>query len=334
MNANKEHQGEVVICTYDKKCYSVIELDFEFSPATKPVEGAGMSHAEYFKHRKGIDLKYPDSPPIVAVLGRGNRKIYLPAELVCANELSPSVKQKLPMIASFTPPQRHEAIEEMRKYLVPGAQKTKGVGGGLLPALGIILEDSRMKVDVEVLPLPLLKAAGVEIPKEKGNMWAPIISRADYRVDHGRAVEMKVLVVHHNSLARNATQVYEKIRDLVNGHNSHYRFGQTAYDYFPVGDDERHWRPVQEYMRRSLPENVFVLDLVKPARRQALDAAYSVVKYILTKHGYLSQFLNFNTHDHANPRDPKASRKSTTILQGLARQILSKCGARVWWVNL
>ena len=42
---------------------------------------------------------------------------------------------------------------------------------------------------MEVLPLPLLKAAGIEIPKEKGNMWAPVISRADYSVNRGKAVE-------------------------------------------------------------------------------------------------------------------------------------------------
>ena len=57
----------------------------------------------------------------------------------------------------------------------------------------------------------------------------------------------------------------------------------------------------------------------------------TIVKHILTQHGYLSQFVNFNTYDHGNPRD---QRKSSTILQGVARQILSKCGVRVWWVNL
>jgi len=334
MQANRQFQSEIVICTYDKKCYSVINLDFENSPSSLPVDGTGMSHAQYFAQRKGIELQYPDCSPIVAVLGRGNRTIYLPAELVCANELDPQVKQKLPMIASFVPSLRNDAIEEMRKYLVPGAQKTKGVGGGLLPALGIILEDSRMKVDVEVLPLPLLKAAGVQIPKEKANMWAPVINRANYKVDSGKAVEMNVVVIHHNSLTNSALQVYEKVRNLVNGHNSHYRFGDEPFALVSAGDNENHWRPVEDYMRRQLPENIFVLDLAKPARRQALDAAYSVVKYLLTKNGYLSQFLNFNTHDHSRAHDQRATRKSLTILQGLARQILSKCGARVWWVKL
>ena len=109
--ARCQFEGEVVICTYDKKCYSVMELDFDNSPGSLPVDGMGMSHAQYFMERKGIELKYPTAKPIVAVLGRNNRRIYLPAELVCANELDPMIKQKLPMIASFTPPQRHDAIE-------------------------------------------------------------------------------------------------------------------------------------------------------------------------------------------------------------------------------
>ena len=46
--------------------------------------------------------------------------------LTCANVLVPIVRSKLPVTAIFRPPDSHEAIEEMRKYLVPGAQKTKG----------------------------------------------------------------------------------------------------------------------------------------------------------------------------------------------------------------
>lgn len=332
--AKRRYQGEVVICTYDKKCYSVIDLDFDKSPATLPVQGTGMSHAQYFKERKGIDLKYPNAAPIVVVLGRNNKPIFLPAELVCANELDPMVKQKLPMIASFTPPERHDAIEEIRKYLVPGAQKTKGVGGGLLPALGIVVEDARVKVPVEVLPLPLLLAAGLTIPKEKANMWAPVISRADYKVAENKAVEMKVVLIHHDSLKNDVQPIYEKIRDLVNKHNSHYRFSSRPHHSISARNDNEHCDAVSRYFQQKLPDNVFVLDLVKPPRRQALDTAYNVVKYLLTKNGYLSQFLNFNTHDHARARDQKAVRKSTTILQGLARQILSKCGARIWWVSL
>ncbi len=329
-DARRKYEGEVVICTYDKRCYSVMDLDFDNSPASLPIDGQNISHAQYFIEKKKIPLKYPNASPIVAVLGRNNSRIYLPAELVCVNELDATVKQRLPMIASFKPKERHDAIEEMRRYLTPGGQKTRGIGGGLLPALGVVLQNSRIKVDVEVLPLPLMKAAGMTIPPEKGNMWAPLISRADYRVRSGQ-VEMNVVVVYHRSLNRNFHMVYSKIRDLVNNFNSSYRFSNEPYAVVEAGDERDHWGAVERHFGGRQPENVFVLDLAKPPRRQALDAAYSIVKHILTQHGYLSQFVNFNTYDHGNPRD---QRKSSTILQGVARQILSKCGVRVWWVNL
>merc|ERR1712238_229768 len=156
IRAKSQWKSEVVICTYDKRCYSIIDLDFDKAPANFPVEGIDMSHAEYFKNKKGITLSYPNSSPMVAVLVRNNSTIYLPPELVCVNELDPFVKQQLPLIASFKPPERHAAIEEMKRYLTPGSQKTRGVGGGLLPALGIVLDDQRIKVQVEVLPLPLI----------------------------------------------------------------------------------------------------------------------------------------------------------------------------------
>jgi hypothetical protein len=65
-----------------------------------------------------------------------------------------------------------------------------------------------------------------------------------------------------------------------------------------------------------------------------LDPAYPVVKQMLTKSGYLSQFLNFNTHNHCNARDAKDTKRSNIILQGVARQILQKAGVRLWWVKL
>lgn len=329
--AKRQYEGEVVICTYDKRCYSVIDIDFNNSPASLPIDGQEISHADYFMKKKNISLEFPDVKPIVAVLGRNNSKIYLPAELVCVNDLDPFVKQQLPMIASFKPAERHNAIEEIKRYLVPGAQKTKGAGGGLLPALGIVLCDQRMKVGVEVLPLPLIRAAGMEIPKEKGMMWAPLMNRANYRVDPGRAVEMNVVVIFHRSLGRAVDQVYGKIRDNVNKFNASYRFSDRPHAIVEAGDNDQHWGAVERHFSQSQPDNVFVIDLAKPPRRQAMDTAYSVVKHILTKSGYLSQFVNFNTCDHG---DPSKDRKSNTIIQGVARQVLSKCGVRVWWVNL
>lgn len=76
-------------------------------------------------------------------------------------------------------------------------------------------------------------------------------------------------------------------------------------------------------------ENVFVLDFNKP--RGASDPAYPVIKQLLTKHGFISQFVNFNTYQHDEPRDEK---RSSIILQGVARQILHKTGVRLWWVRI
>lgn len=66
----KQYQGEVVICMYDKKCYPIVDLDFDNSPDTLMIKGTDMNHTQYFKLRKDIDLRYPHVAPIVAVLGK------------------------------------------------------------------------------------------------------------------------------------------------------------------------------------------------------------------------------------------------------------------------
>jgi hypothetical protein len=329
--AKQTFENEVVICTYDKRCYSVTDIDFSHSPASLPIGDSNMSHAEYFIEKKGIPLKYPNSPPMISVLGRNNMIIHLPAELVCCNELDQFVKMQLPMVASFKPHERNAAIEEMKRFLIPGAQKTKGIGGGLLPALGIILANDRIKVNVEVLPLPIIRAAGVEIPEDKGQQWAPLINRANYNVRANEAVTLNVVLVFHHSLGRSIDMIYGKLRDNVNKHQSNYRFGDRPYAYIEAGDNDHHWGPVERHFYQEREENIFVLDFTKPSKRHGGDPAYSVVKQLLTDKGYLSQFLNFNTCDHTNRNN---DRKSNTVLQGVARQVLSKCGVRVWWVNI
>ncbi|KAL7520247.1 hypothetical protein ACHAWX_004980 [Stephanocyclus meneghinianus] len=320
--------NEVVIATYDKRCYSVKDLLFDKSPATLPVSNKGMSHAEYFAQRKGITLKYPKAVPMVEVLGRNDSSIYLPAEIVCANELDTQLK--LPLIASFTPDVRHKAIEEIRRFVTPGAQKSKGEKD-LLPSLGFVLSDSRVRVRVTKLPLPVITAAGLRIPESAGGMWAPQISKANYKVDPGRAVSLNVILVYHRSL-RNYMDVYNIIKRMANDFNSTYRFGERPHQLIEAGDKEQHWGAVEKYFHgRDALANAFILDLSRPPRGQSSDPAYSVVKSYLGKGGYLSQFVNYATYNHDDPRDQK---KSQTILSGVARQILSKCGVRIWWVNI
>lgn len=327
--ARRHWIGEVVISMHDKKCYSVTDFMYNHSAQTLPVEGLGMTHAEYFASRKNITLKYPNAKPMIAVLGRRNQTIFLPPELVAGNELEARVKQQLPMIASYKPDSRNQAIDKIRAYLIPGAQKSKG-SGGLLPALGIQLAFGRLSAKAQVMPLPMLMAAGVQVPVSKGENWAPILSRADFNIHPNKSNEMKVVLVH-NERIHGAIPVYNKIRDLVNNYNTTYRLSDKPCQVISAGDKERHWGAVERYFSdRSLnPVNIFVIDLNKP--RGATDSAYPVIKQILTKSGFLSQFVNFNTYDHGNPRE---QRRSDIILAGVARQILQKMGFRLWWVKI
>jgi Piwi domain len=52
---------------------------------------------------------------------------------------------------------------------------------------------------------------------------------------------------------------------------------------------------------------------------------------LTSPHIQLEKFVNFKTYSHIQPRD---ERKSQMILQGVARQILQKAGARLWWVEI
>lgn len=127
--------------------------------------------------------------------------------------------------------------------------------------------------------------------------------------------------------------VYSTIRDMVNNHGSKFRFGANPVAYIQAGDRQDHWGAVEKYFggTKKLPNNLFILDLCRPPRGSSTDPAYHVVKCMLGKGGYVSQFVNFATYDHGNPRD---ERRSSMILSGVARQVLSKCGVRVWWVNI
>jgi len=176
-----------------------------------------------------------------------------------------------------------------------------------------------------------MKAAGLTVPEHMGGMWAPIISKANYRVNPQHAVKLNVVLVHHKTI-RNFTQIYNNIRDMVNNHGAKYCLSDKPFSLVQAGDRGEHWGAVEKYFGGTkLPNNVMVLDFSRPPRGQSSDPAYSVVKNMLGKGGYVSQFVNFATYDHSNPRD---QHRSNIILSGVARQILSKCGVRVWWVNI
>mmetsp|Transcript_16083 Transcript_16083/g.23679 ORF Transcript_16083/g.23679 Transcript_16083/m.23679 type:complete len:944 (-) Transcript_16083:8-2839(-) len=329
---DRTYKHENVIYTLDKRTFDIVRLRFDVSPATLPVEALNMSHAQYFAEKKKTKLKYPNATPMIEVMGRNKNPIFLPAELVCCNELDMKVRQKLPMIASFRPDVRDEAINKIQKFLIPGAQKTRGASS-LLPAVGITLDDNRVQVPVQMLPFPVVMAAGMKIPEQSKLMWAPKMFHVDYKQSPNKAINLNVVVVT-SKFVNDVDGMYRRIRDRVNGQNATYRMGNKPFVTIThQGNDNSHWRDVQKYFdgQKKL-QNIFVLDLVKP--KTALDHAYPVVKCILAKGGVVSQFINYKTCDHSYLRDDRARKKSDTILQGICRQILAKCGVRIWWVSI
>ena len=330
--AERNYKHENVIYTVDKRTFDIMRLRFDVSPASLPVEGLNMSHAQYFEVKKKTKLKYPNAVPMVEVVGRNKEPIFLPAELVCCNELDMKVRQKLPQIASFRPDVRDAGIEKIKQFLIPGAQKTRGAGS-LLPAVGITLDENRIQVPVQMLPFPVVMAAGMRIPEDKRLMWAPKMNRVDYRADSKKSVSLNVVVVASKQV-NNVDNMYKRIRDRVNGQNANYRLGDKPFArIIHQGQENNHWKDVQKYFQgQKKIQNIFVLDLTKP--RTTLDPAYHVVKCILAKIGIVSQFINYKTCDHGNTRDERGEKKSETILQGVCRQILAKCGVRIWWVTI
>eukprot|EP00526_Cylindrotheca_closterium_P001827 CAMPEP_0113606254 /NCGR_PEP_ID=MMETSP0017_2-20120614/2758_1 /TAXON_ID=2856 /ORGANISM="Cylindrotheca closterium" /LENGTH=1098 /DNA_ID=CAMNT_0000514789 /DNA_START=150 /DNA_END=3446 /DNA_ORIENTATION=- /assembly_acc=CAM_ASM_000147 len=334
-SAKKKWEGQIVITKHDKRCYSVVGLDFENSAESLEIENLGMNHAEYFAQRKDKTLRCPKFKPMVAVLGRRDQIIHLPAEMVCGNELEQTIKERLPMIANFPPGKRHEAIgkaiEFCQGFLIPGARGTQGI----LPGLGIQITDKRFSSRARVLPLPMVMAAGLQIPEAKKNMWAPELNRRNYNINPRDSNTFNVVLIHNDNLElSDVRKVYSNICWRVNKLNTLYRLSDKPFRIVKAGSREWHWQAVEKCFAdaSSLPtENVFVIDFCKPGG--STDPAYPVIKHMLTSHGYISQFVNFSKcpHDRAIGEMKK---RSGDILNGVGRQILWKAGARLWWVKI
>lgn len=175
----------------------------------------------------------------------------------------------------------------------------------------------------------MLLAAGVQVPARSAENWAPVLSKANFNIEPSRAVVLNVVIFYNRRLKNGVLDVYNRIRNSVNQLKTNYVLGDRPTDMIETDENEKHWGPISKYFSGSSKDNIFVLDFAKP--RNALDPAYPVIKQMLTKSGYLSQFVNFNTYSHDQPRDQK---RSSIILQGVARQILQKAGVRLWWVSL
>ena len=238
--AKRDWIGETVITTYDKKCYPVVDLLFDQSPDSLMIPGTKTSHTQYFGTRKKVKLQFSSAKPMVVVQGRNKSNIYLPAELVTGNELDPKVKEKLPMIAGFNPEERNKAIEVIQNYLIPGAQTSRGAGG-LLPALGISLQTT-INATCKVMPVPNIIAAGVSVPKEKAENWAPVLSKAHFNVNSAQATTLNVILVCSGWLIERGggyKDTYDRIRNLVNGHNAKFRLGTNPFEVVKVGKYSR-----------------------------------------------------------------------------------------------
>ena len=248
--------GQQVISKLDKTAYSIQDLLFEASSDSLPVADLGMSHTTYYKERKNVILEFPAARPMIAVLGRNKRIIHLPPEIVCANELDDDVRSQLPQIASIKPDRRNDAIEAAKRFLIPGAQKSKGMSG-LLPALGIVLSDTRLSAQAEVLPLPMMLSCGQRINETLGkSTWAPQIAKATFDVNPHKAVILNVIVIHHHSI--DWEQSYRSIASMVNKRKSVFRFPDRPVKVISALDDmERHWRAVATHFggTERLPPN-------------------------------------------------------------------------------
>jgi hypothetical protein len=179
-----------------------------------------------------------------------------------------------------------------------------------------------MLAQAKVLPAPMLVAAGISIPKDYSGQFSRMLGRADYNVDPSHAMPLNVIVFYNHRI-KGPLKVYERIRDFVNSLRTYYRFCIQPFAMIEAGDREGHWGAFQCYFSGPAPENVFVLNFIKP--QTSADPAYPVIKQMLAQSGFLSQFVSFKTYAHDYPREMK---KSDMILQGVARQVLQKAGVR------
>jgi hypothetical protein len=254
--AKRKWVGQGVISKLDKSTYWVHDIVFDHSPDSLPVGDLGMSHTVYFRDRKKHTLQYPSAKPMLAVLGRNKSIIHLPPEIVCANDLDEEVKMQLPQIASFNPDVRSGAIETIKKFLIPGAQSSKNAGG-LLPALGIVLDDQRLKVPAEVMAIPVLVSHGMRLSIPAGkNQWTPQLARANFDVDPKKALVFSAVVIYHKSIGWE--QPYKTIASMVNNHKAIFRFPDRPVKVICAENDkERHWGCVETNFSSSqkLPPN-------------------------------------------------------------------------------
>lgn len=176
------------------------------------------------------------------------------------NELDPRVREMLPSIASFPPKVRYDSIQMVKDFLIPGKQKTKGAGG-LLPALGIVLDGEPIKTGCVVLSVPkIISAGGFDVPASKAENWAPVLSKANFRIDPKAGAKMSGILFVSSFINQNAALgVYGNIQRFVNNFNAKYRLSEKPTVVIQTGNNEKHWGEVEKVRHYLSLNSLFLL---------------------------------------------------------------------------
>lgn len=110
--------------------------------------------------------------------------------------------------------------------VVPGAQKSKSKPG-ILPALGVFLGNNRLALPCKILSIPHMVAAGVQLGGSYADGWAPALSKAKFNVSPSHSTKLNVVLYHDNKIPPDdARKVYGRLVQLVNKHETKFRFGR------------------------------------------------------------------------------------------------------------
>jgi hypothetical protein len=131
--------------------------------------------------------------------------------------------------AKSCPWMRNNVICTIKNYLVPKAQTAKGKGG-LLPSVGIILDNDRLCRRPVCCRRPNSWLQTYQSRQQWLKHFAPMLQSANFKVDRSLTTVLNVVLIRHGHLSQGAVMVYNKIRDMVNGYNTHFWLGDRLGD--------------------------------------------------------------------------------------------------------
>ena len=99
-----------------------------------------------------------------------------------------------------------------------------------------MLDNGRLNAKAEVLPLPRMLAAGLEVPQSRAENWAPLLGRASFDINPREATTLNVILIHSDKLqASGVERVYDQIQRHVNNFRAAYRFSERPYQMIRAG---------------------------------------------------------------------------------------------------